>query len=157
MILALLPLLGLIAVPAVMISSVVYAQQAPLTQTVRFEVPVKLADIYSTIKSFSVQCRLGPYFLREDVQFVRNYSGVVELTSKPIANEVANQIKEWSCKLYFFPEAGQGEVPSFAAQNEMFKAKAGTKLVTEVKGTIGAPAPLMLQPAMPQPMMPGLR
>ena len=114
---------------------------------------MKLVDVHPSIKSFSVQCHLGPYFMREDIDFDRNYSGVVKLKSKPIANEVASQIKDWDCNLRFFPAQGKGETPSFTAQNDMFKAKAGSKLVTEVKGAIGSaqsPPAMKVQPLMPR-------
>ena len=127
------------------------ASSEPLTQTVHIEVPVRLADIHPDIKSLSVQCQLGPYFLREDVNFQRNYSGVVRLTSQPIANEVAGTIKDWRCRLFLFPAGGQGAQPSFEAQDEKYRAKAGTKLMVEVKGSLGPAIPLRVVPGLQRP------
>ena len=125
----------------------------PLTQTVQFEVPVRLVDMHPDIKSLSVQCQLGPYFAREDVTFQRNYSGVVRLKSQPIANEVAASIKGWSCKLFLFPVAGKGEQPSFDAKDARYKAKAGTKLVAEVTGSFAPAIPLRRDPGLPRPII----
>ena len=145
-----------IAAAGIVVASSVWSE--PLTQRVRFEVPVRLTDIHPDIKSFSVQCQLGGHILgmREDIKFQGHYSGVVRLTSEPIANELVGSIKEWRCQLRLFPAAGQGQMPSFNAPDEKFRAKAGTKLLAEARGPIApagqlrvAPPPLQ-RPNIPQ-------
>jgi hypothetical protein len=101
-------------------------------------VPVRLVDIHPDIKSLSVECSLGAYRAREDVLFQRSYSGVVKLKTAPIANEVAAKHKDWRCRLFLFPAKGNGDQPSFAAKDERYRAKAGTKLVADVKGSVGS-------------------
>jgi len=112
-------------------------------QTVRFEVPVTLVDIHPDIKSFSVDCAVGKFQHRTLVKFERNFSGVVEVKSPPIPVNAALTIKSWRCRLFLLPGGTGSGTPSYDSKIEMYKAKARTKLVTEVKGTIGAAPPVL--------------
>jgi hypothetical protein len=108
------------------------------TQVVQFDVPVHLENISSGVKSFSVQCHLGPVFIRRDVGFQRRFQNTVHLSTPPIDQETAAKIKDWHCNILFFPTTGTAGPPTVGNASPDLAVKPGTTLVTEVKGVVAS-------------------
>jgi hypothetical protein len=129
-------------------------------QTVNFKVPVKLANLYPDVKSFSVGCRVttsaNPVSNwasgRTDINVTQTYDNTVNV-AVTVPDSVASQVNYWVCEISLFHTgAGMGCTPTTSATVNACKAKAGTQLVTKVEGPLqsGAAAvsspPLQLKP-----------
>ncbi len=110
-------------------------------QTITFNVPVQLSNLYSDVKSFSVGCnlrkkaQLGSYaYGRTDINISKNYSGTVAVPVK-VPDSVASQVDSWSCGISLF-HVGGGCSPAENAPLNACKAKTGAPLITEVQGSL---------------------
>jgi len=121
-----------------------YVSAASAEQTITFSVPVKLSNLYSDVKTFSVGCNLrntanpaASYAHgRTDIGVSKNYSSTVAVPVKA-PDSVASQVNAWSCEIHLFHSgAGTGCTPVMGAPVNACKAKAGTQLVTRVQGSL---------------------
>ncbi|HKK05965.1 MAG TPA: hypothetical protein VKA50_08970 [Gammaproteobacteria bacterium] len=114
-------------------------------QTVTLNVPVKLSNLYSDVKTFSVGCKIQKSqsvagalsYGRVDLPVSNGgYNGTVHVKVSVPDSYVA-QAKYWSCTLYLFHAgAGNGCKPEVNAAAPACKAKPGTQLVNHIEGPL---------------------
>lgn len=118
------------------------AAGSPADQTLTFNVPVQLANLYADVKTFSVGCTLrnktnplATYaFGRTDLGINKSYGGTVSVPVV-VPDSVASQVDSWDCTIYLF-HGGPGCQPAYDSPVNACKAKAGTPLVTKVEGKL---------------------
>ena len=121
-----------------------YAAGVSADQTITFNVPVKLTNLYSDVKTFSVSCNMrntaNPLVSyahgRKDISVSKTYNGTVAVPV-PVPDSIAPQVNAWSCEIALYHSgAGMGCTPTANATVSACKAKAGTQLVTKVQGSL---------------------
>jgi len=124
---------------------VLFAWPAWADQTVTLNVPVKLSNLYSDVKTFSVGCKVqrsqsnsgSMGYGRVDLPVSNGgYNGTVHV-KVTVPDSYVPEAKYWSCDLYLFHTGvGNGCKPEFNSNTPACKAKAGTQLVNHIEGAL---------------------
>jgi hypothetical protein len=115
-------------------------------QTVTLRVPVKLENLYPDVKSFSIGCRLTKSSSpstnyaggRKDINILGKgkYHGMVSVPIK-VPDSISTIVNYWVCNIYLFRVSASGGCkPSYNTAVKACRAKAGSQLVTTVKGRL---------------------